>query len=36
MLQAVGDAVATGDWAEAEIRWQEFQALQIHYDERIF
>lgn len=35
-LQAVGDAVATGDWAEANIHWQKFQALQKHYDERIF
>ncbi len=35
-LQAVGDAVATGDWAEAETRWQEFQALQKQYDERMF
>lgn len=35
-LQAVGDAVATGDWAEAETRWQEFQAMQKQYDEKIF
>ena len=35
-LQSVGDAVATGDWAEAETRWQEFQAMQKQYDERIF
>ncbi len=35
-LQAVGDAVATGDWAEAETQWQEFQTLQKQYDEKIF
>ncbi|MGB5213830.1 MAG: cytochrome c peroxidase [Anderseniella sp.] len=35
-LQAVGDAVAAGDWARAETRWQEFQALQKQYDEKIF
>lgn len=35
-LQAVGDAVAAGDWAVAETRWQEFQALQKQYDEKIF
>ncbi len=35
-LQAVGDSVATGDWAEAETRWREFQAMQKQYDEKIF
>jgi len=35
-LEAVGDAAAAGNWAEAEIHWQTFQTLQTEFDARMF
>jgi len=35
-LNAVGDAVASGDWGLAETYWQDFQSLQIQIDARMF
>lgn len=35
-LRAVGDAVAAGNWQEAEAQWQQFQILQDEFDARMF
>lgn len=36
LLQAVGNAVAKDNWAEADNNWQAFQALQNEVDERMY
>jgi cytochrome c peroxidase len=36
ILQAVGDASAAGDWAEASLQWDAFKTMQAEIDERMF
>ena len=36
ILQAVGDASAAGDWAEASLQWDAFKTMQAEIVERMF